>query len=874
VTPPTIGSETLSLLNAVLSNAPFGFAVLDTDLRYVHINDLLAQVNGRTPQEHRGLKPADISPALDELVGPHLRRVRATLEPVIGLEVSAAPPGQRTELHWTFSCYPVTSDEGTLLGLAVAVVDITDAKRSHDRLERQAQQQAAIVELGLAALRGAPLPVLLEESLAMVRSVLGVDQAAILRTEREGSRFVLDAIDPPDPAALGTVAVTPGDDTQAGQTLAAMQPVVMIDRVSDTRFARIPAAVGLDVQSSVTVVIPTSQGPFGVLGTYCAGPWAVSDDDVRFVQGVATVLGTAVDRRRTEQELSSSTTRLRMAQEAARMGVWEWDMRTDRIVWSEALEQLYGLPAGGFDGTMAMFEEFVHPDDLPAVRAVLQSTVEEGTTYEAEHRILRADTGEAQWIVARGEVVRDERSRPTRMVGINIDITARKRDDEERAALLRAEQAARSSAERARERLTLLAEATAALSASLDYRETLGTLTRLIVPAYADICLVDLVETGRLRTVAVAHRDRDREAELWSLREQYPSATAGARGHGEQVLPDGASLTEAVIDDERLNVGAVDDRHHEMLSRLGARSSIIVPLTARGRVLGALSLLRAADRDSFDPTDDRALITELGRRAALAIDNARLFSEVTRTGERFRRMAETLQESLLPPNLPDVPGVDMAATYRAAAAGTTVGGDFYDVFPLPQGWGVVIGDVQGKGTEAAALTAIARHTLRTAGIRNDPAAALTTLNEVLLRSEEHAGRFCTVLYGALEPRDKGVLLQLASGGHPPALLRRAATGEVDAIGGAGTLMGALPDADLNVVPVVLSAGDALVFYTDGVTEARGPGGEFGEDGLAAVLAAPAATAAAYVQAITDAVTAHSDGAFRDDIAILALRITE
>ena len=846
---PTIGPKTLALLNAVLRNAPFGFAVLDTDLRYLHINDLLAQVNGRTPAEHQGLRPADISPALDEMVTPYLEQVRATMEPIVGLELSAAPPGQSDELHWTFSCYPVVAEEGLLLGLAVAVVDVTERRRSHDRLQRQAQQQAAIVELGLAALRGASLSVLLEESLQMVRSILGVEQAAVLRAERSGTRYVLDAVDPPRPEALGSVTVTAGDRTQAGQTLAAGAPIVMLDRASEDRFDEIPGAVGLDVHSSVTAPIPTSQGPFGVLGAYCSGPWDVSDDDVRFVQGVATVVGTAVDRRRTERELKGSTTRLRLAQEAARMGVWEWDMRSGRIVWSEALEHLYGLPTGGFDGSMAAFEQLVHPDDLPLVRRTLEAAVA-GAPYEVEHRIRRADTGQVQWVVARGEVVSDDRGQLARMVGINIDITDRKRDEEERVALLRAEQAARSSAERARERLTLLAEATATLSGSLDYHETLGNLTRLIVPQYADICLVDLAEAGRLRTVAVAHREPGSEPLLWQLRSQYPAA-----------------------DEDLGAAAALDERHHEMLQQLEARSSIVVPLTARGRVLGAMSLLRTGNRDPFDPTDDRALITELGRRAALAIDNARLFSEVTRTGQRFRRMAETLQESLLPPNLPDVPGVDLAATYRAAAAGTTVGGDFYDVFPLAERWGLVIGDVQGKGTEAAALTAIARHTLRTAGIRNDPATALATLNEVLLRSEEHAGRFCTVLYAELEPTRAGARLQLASGGHPPALLRRARTGTVETAGGAGTLMGVVPDADLNVVPVDLEPGDVLVFYTDGVTEARGPGGEFGEAGLAAALAPQAATAAGYVDAITDAVTEHSGGQFRDDIAMLVLQVS-
>jgi PAS domain S-box-containing protein len=722
----------------------------------------------------------------------------------------------------------------------------------------------------MAALRGDPVADLIAGALALCREVLGVDQAAVVRAEAAGETFVLDAVEPPRPDLLGRVVVRSGDRSQAGQTLALGAPIVVPDRRVDGRFDVVVAG-DQDVVSAVTVVIPTATGPFGVLGLYHGAPWPVPDEDLEFVTRMAAVIGTAVDRRRTERALEASNTRLRMAQEASRMGVWEWDLRTGKLLWSEALEHLYGLPTGGFTGTLEDFERLVHPGDLDEVRRQI-STALRNHRYELEHRIVRADSGAVHWIVARGEVVRDQDGEPVRMVGINIDITERRLVDEERTRLLAAERAARAAAEQAQERLALLSDATAALSASLDYAETLRSVTGLVVPEYADLCVVNLEEGGRLRTVAMAHHEPEGERLLARLAARYPTETAGGG-----TAPIDPRTPEPVVypevDDALLRSLAVDAEHLEMLRALQVRSSILVPLTARGRVLGGLWLSRCADREPFDAREDVALITELGQRAALAIDNARLFSEVTRTGERFRRMAETLQASLLPPTLPTVPGVDLAATYRAAAVGTTVGGDFYDVFGLAErGWGLVMGDVQGKGTEAASLTAIARHTLRTAAIRHDAAASLATLNNVLLSSDEHADKFCTVLYGELEPFEGGVRLQLASGGHPPALVRRAATGRIHTAGGGGTLMGVLTDAPVNVETVTLYPGDVLVLYTDGVTEAWGDAGEFGEAGLRAALEPPAGSAEEYVAMIDAVVTTHSEGRLRDDVAILAVRV--
>ena len=240
-------------------------------------------------------------------------------------------------------------------------------------------------------------------------------------------------------------------------------------------------------------------------------------------------------------------------------------------------------------------------------------------------------------------------------------------------------------------------------------------------------------------------------------------------------------------------------------------SRVVVPLSARGRALGAL----AADLGARDPArreDALALLEDLGRRAALALDNARLYAE-------RNAVATTLQRSLLPPDLPRIPGAQLAARYLASGDGIEIGGDFYDCFATSgDDWALVIGDVCGKGAEAAAITALARYTLRAAVLHSRrPAQVLAELNEALLRQGLDY-RFCTVLYASVTPRPDGCDVVLATGGHPLPLILRA-DGEVEEAGVPGTLLGIVREPEISEERVALGRGDALVLYTDGVVEA-------------------------------------------------------
>jgi PAS domain S-box-containing protein len=414
-------------------------------------------------------------------------------------------------------------------------------------------------------------------------------------------------------------------------------------------------------------------------------------------------------------------------------------------------------------------------------------------------------------------------------------------------------------------RLSLLARAGGLLAESLDYTKTLAAVADLVVPRLADWTSVEILESdGSIRSVAVAHVDPEKVAIAQELRRQRPPDLSSPTGIGHAIT---TGRTEVVPEITEEMIAAIDDPKVENLVReLKLRSALIVPLSARGRTLGAMTLVWAESGRTYTSAD-LALAETLAARIALVIDNARLYRDRD-------HIARTLQQSLLPPEPPSIEGVDLAARYRPAGEGIEAGGDFYDAFDIGDGeWTVALGDVVGKGPDAAALMGMVRHTIRAAAIRERaPARVLATVNAAVGRqtSEE---QFCTAVAARLRPRDDQVIVWISVAGHPPPVILRR-DGSLQWIRGAGALLGVFDDAELAEDELRLAAGDTLVMYTDGVIEERGVDGAFGEEGLAAVLqGAAGATATEIVDRIEGAVLAHGSGEPRDDIAILAVRAT-
>jgi serine phosphatase RsbU (regulator of sigma subunit) len=442
----------------------------------------------------------------------------------------------------------------------------------------------------------------------------------------------------------------------------------------------------------------------------------------------------------------------------------------------------------------------------------------------------------------------------------------------DRARLLVAERDARAAMERQLDRMTFLARAARLMEAPLSVEQRLRRLADLAVPDIADWCAVHLVRDDHVEQVAVAHSDPEKIAAVARMQERYPpdpDAPSGAihvsRTGEPSFFPD--------VPDELIVASAVDDEHLALARSIGIRSVLIVPLLVRGHSLGALTLVHAESGRRFDEVD-LTFAEQLAGNAAFALDNAWLY-------EQQRAIAETLQAALLPAALPEVPGVAMAARYRAQSdegSGIQVGGDLYDVVatPEPGCWAFVVADVCGKGAPAAALTALIRHTLR-AEIGHDlaPAAALHRLNRAMLNAAAPtaAARFATVVHGRFAVDAGGATVTLASGGHPPALVRRRTPAgiRVDTVAVPGTLLGVYADIELTEQTVRLARGDMLVLYTDGVTEARGVDGFYGAGRLTRKLASSTAGSAdALADELLADVVAFQDGRLRDDVALLVL----
>jgi serine phosphatase RsbU (regulator of sigma subunit) len=330
----------------------------------------------------------------------------------------------------------------------------------------------------------------------------------------------------------------------------------------------------------------------------------------------------------------------------------------------------------------------------------------------------------------------------------------------------------------------------------------------------------------------------------------------------EQVQESGQMLVLTHVADE-LALGA-SEHGPPFLTLLSATSLVCVPITDGAHRYGVLTMVRRAGDGQFTLAD-AALAEEVGALLGRAISGRR-------TLRRRTEAADALQASLLPPVLKPVPGVEIASAHLSPTRGREVGGDFYDAYPTPGGWGVAIGDVCGKGEDAAAATAAARHAIRVLAHWNgDPADVLRRANDIML-AEEFGGRFVTANAAHLSWQHDSLRVVLATAGHPAPILVKP-DGSVQVLPGGGVPLGIFPDPEPATLKLDLSPGDVLFFFTDGLTDARSPQSTYFEDSLGDCLAQmpgrPAADIVAHTRA---AVLEFCDGVLVDDLTMLVLRI--
>ncbi|HEX4673258.1 MAG TPA: SpoIIE family protein phosphatase [Solirubrobacteraceae bacterium] len=579
---------------------------------------------------------------------------------------------------------------------------------------------------------------------------------------------------------------------------------------------------------------------------------AVRDGDRwNFHAFVADISG----RRETEQQRDSLVEELRVALDGSErrfetvVGSFSDPVtirdRNDRIVYANraALQSL------GFDSTEDLREtpprdimadyvvsgddgRSIAMEDIPSVR-LLRGLPAEPLLIRTIHR----HTGAQRWQLLKSAPLRGADRDIEATITVIEDVTEQKRAERQSA---------------------FLAQVSAALASSLDYEQTLRNVAQLAVPEFVDWCAVDLRdEDGDRRPVAVAHADPQRLKLAEKMRNYERIRLNPNEGIG-LVFRTGRSVLYPKITDEWLVKTAADERHLELLREVGLRSVAVVPMAVGNRILGAMTLVNAESGRVLDEFDLK-LAEQVADRAAVAIENARLYSERS-------SIAHTLQQSLLPEQLPQIPGFELASAYIPAFESTEVGGDFYDVWELEDGWMLIIGDVTGKGIEAAALTSLVRHTMRAASeFESSPAALLARVDSIL--KKQRARSICTALCMRLFA-DRALL---AAGGHPLPL--HVSSRGVGRVGEHGPLLGGFTDVSWHDTTVDLEPDSILVAYTDGVTDAIGADGtRYGLQRLCDTLAHfRGRSATEVIEGLTVALGEFQIGTHADDTAALVLR---
>lgn len=742
-------------------------------------------------------------------------------------------------------------------------------ERTDGEWDQVVRQQAAVARLGQVGLQTHDVEDVLREALLTTAEVLGVEDVAFFEllpgwgALRGRAAFYAGQVVPRATVAKfeipSTAASMPGYAAQSGR------PVVSHDLLADARFNALAPEYDMPVTSAVAAPIRWGDQPWGVLGVWSRAARTWTDDEVHFVQAVASTVGLTVQRSAVEQELRDSSLRLDLSLAAGGLGTWSWDLDQDTVRLNAAALAMHGLTAEEFGGAVDELLAHVHPEDRQELRTAV------GTGEGEQHhlfRVIRRDNGEVRWLETWGRLLAAPDGRRN-VVGVSTDVTDRRRAEEQKELMLAREHAARLEAEGARERLAFLAEASARLSTSLDPDVTLTNLADLCVPYLADVCLIDLIDdegslaehAGRAVTddaLAAVRELRRRRAELGGVGGVYSEMAVAIQAR---------SVLHTEITPDDWAAASVDEEHLEVFRRFNPRSAVVAPLIARGRVIGVISLLSIREGRRYS-ADEFSLIEEFATRAALAIDNGKLFHS-------RNRVARSLQSALLPPALPVVAGLQLAARYQVAEADVAIGGDFYDVIEVgEQRWGVVVGDVCGRGPDAAALTGLIRHSVRTVVVREEqPSAVLAQTNAAVIDQIDDS-KFCTAAYLRISLDDRSgpgsVHVVASSAGHPrPAIVR--ADGGAELMDCAGTLLGVVANPTLVDVEADLHPGDAVVLYTDGVTEARDGHELFGEKRLLGALGALAGRSADDIATGLEAAVAAFRRSANDDTAIVVIQ---
>ncbi len=600
----------------------------------------------------------------------------------------------------------------------------------------------------------------------------------------------------------------------------------------------------LAIESVIVVPLTPRGAALGtlVLGTRAPRPRLSHADDVEYAETLAGRVGLAVDNAVLSAELSSAEQQLQVILGSVDAAVTVRDRHGRMVYANQAAAHLLKLPdpaavlAHAPGGLMARFDVYTEdgePVDITGLAGTRLLMGEVAPESMVVRNVVKA-TGEERWLLNKATAVLDPDGEVVMAVNLIEDITDTKRNEIAQQLLVQT--------------LRTLAE-------EPDLAATLQAIADAAVPSLADWASVTMVDGGVPRTLAIAHRDPEKVRQGWELNRRWPAEQDDENGV-QAVIRTGEARLVREITDDMLAARAVTSEHLAVLRDVGLNSAMFAPIRSGERILGVLTFVSSTSR-RFDERD-LELASDLGRQTGVIVDSAELQAAQT-------HIAQTLQAGLIPRSLPPVRGWEVSSVYRAAGRAVEAGGDFYDLLPFDGGWAAVIGDVVGKGAEAAALTALARHTVGAIiAATGDLAFALQVLNRRLRERSDDYRSLCTVAAVAVTDDD---LVTILSAGHPLPLLRRGVSAWP--VGRPSPMLGYVDDVQLLSTPVEVEPGDQLILYTDGVLDAIGESGRFGEARLLETVRSlgDGVAAAPRILGAIDGFR-HSDQA--DDIAILSL----
>jgi PAS domain S-box-containing protein len=520
------------------------------------------------------------------------------------------------------------------------MIDITPEREAAERLGAEVQRSALAAAVGSTLNEGGTLDTLLQRVVETLVESLHAAFGRVWILDESGSTLILRASAGLYTHLDGEHGAVPVGKYKIGMIAEERSPHLTNDVQNDPRVSNREWARREGMVAFAGYPLMVEDRLLGVLAIFSRDP--LSEATLHSLQAVSERLAMVVDQRLAHERLRERETQLAEAQRIARVGSWEWHPGEQEMKWSDEMYRLHGLRPGSGSIRLDEYLARLHPGDAPAVRSKLERLAREGGAFEFEERVVLADGG-VRILASRARAGRLHGDSRTVVFGTSQDVTesraaaARERD-------LEREQTLRRVAQEQERRMTMLAEVSRALAASLDYETTLRNVAFAVVPEMADWCAIDVIaEDGRPQRVVTAHPDPAKQLLAQRLAERYPTPDDAPHGL-PNVLRTGRSELVPTIPAALLEASAQNEEHLRILRELDLRSYMVVPLIARERVLGAITLIRAESGGEYDLAD-LGFAEELAQRAAIAIDNSRLFQEAEHARAHTARILASISDA-------------------------------------------------------------------------------------------------------------------------------------------------------------------------------------------------------------------------------------